>query len=616
MSLPQTATRTAAAGMVSTIDHAATAVGVDLLRRGGSAADAAVGANAVLAVTSPHACGPGGDVWALVHDSSGPPVALNAAGFAGSGADAARLRAQGFDRIPLRGHVASVTVPGAVDGWLALHRRFGRLPLAEVLAEAIRMASDGFAASPHLAERAPEVAGVAGNADIPPDLRPGEIVRRPGTARALQAVIERGRDGFYGGEFGRALLELGAGEYSPADLDTPVARWVEPVQTTAFGCDLWTVPPPSQGYLTLAGAWIADPLDFATPPTPDASTASGLASTASAAGLPSAAASAVPPAGLPNAAASAVPPAGLAASASPSAAADAHWAHLLVEAASMAAYDRHQVLHEGAEGRLLVHEARLAPRRAAIDAARAANIAPPPPLAPSSSPDPGTPPPSGSPDPGASAVPGSPGGLHGDTPVTGDTTYLCAVDADRMAVSLINSNASGFGAHLVAGDTGIFLHDRGIGFSLEPGHPALYAPGRRPPHTLAPVLVTRPDGALRMVLGTMGGDSQPQILLQLLHRILKLGQSPGRAVSAGRWVLAPDGRADGFSTWLPGHGRKVLVEDPASGWTSELTALGHTVEEAAPGAGFGHAHVIEATAAGTLAGAADPRSLTGAAAGL
>ena len=613
MSLPQTATRTAAAGMVSTIDHAATAVGVDLLRRGGSAADAAVGANAVLAVTSPHACGPGGDVWALVHDSSGPPVALNAAGFAGSGADAARLRAQGFDRIPLRGHVASVTVPGAVDGWLALHRRFGRLPLAEVLAEAIRMASDGFAASPHLAERAPEVAGVAGNADISPDLRPGEIVRRPGTARALQAVIERGRDGFYGGEFGRALLELGAGEYSPADLDTPVARWVEPVRTTAFGCDLWTVPPPSQGYLTLAGAWIADPLDFATPPTPDA-----------------------------------------------------RWAHLLVEAASMAAYDRHQVLHEGAEGRLLVHEARLAPRRAAIDAARAANIAPPPPLAPSSSPDPGTPavpgspgglhgdpavpgspgpgvparpgsspgpgapPPSGSPGGlappgsfagphGAPAVPGSPGspgGLHGDTPVTGDTTYLCAVDADRMAVSLINSNASGFGAHLVAGDTGIFLHDRGIGFSLEPGHPALYAPGRRPPHTLAPVLVTRPDGALRMVLGTMGGDSQPQILLQLLHRILKLGQSPGRAVSAGRWVLAPAGRADGFSTWLPGHGRKVLVEDPASGWTSELAALGHTVEEAAPGAGFGHAHVIEATAAGTLAGAADPRSLTGAAAGL
>lgn len=569
--LPRTVTRTAAAGMVSTIDHAATAVGVDLLRRGGSAADAAVGANAVLAVTSPHACGPGGDVWALVHHSDGaPPAALNAAGFAGAGADAARLRAQGFDRIPLRGHIASVTVPGAVDGWLALHRRFGRLPLAEVLAEAIRMAADGFAASPHLAERASEVAGVAGNTDIAADLRPGQIVRRPGTARALEAVAERGRDGFYGGEFGQALLEFEGGEYSPADLATPVARWVEPVRVSAFGCDLWTVPPPSQGYLTLASAWIADGLDFDAP----LAGSSDSSPPASADGLDIGA---------------------------PAAAADGRWAHLLVEAASMAAYDRHRVLHEGAEGRILVHEARLAPRRGAIDPVRAANAA-----APAAS---------GDTVAGGAAFAG-PGGPIGGAAASGDTTYLCAVDADRMGVSLINSNASGFGAHLVAGATGIFLHDRGIGFSLDPGHPALYAPGRRPPHTLAPALVTRPDGALRMVLGAMGGDSQPQILLQLLHRILRLGQSPGRAVSAGRWVLAPDDGADGFSTWLPGRGRKVLIEDPASGWASELAALGHAAEEAPPGAGFGHAHVIEVTAGGALAGAADPRSLTGAAAGL
>lgn len=550
--LPRTVTRTAVAGMVSTIDHAATAVGVDLLRRGGSAADAAVGANVVLAVTSPHACGPGGDLWALVHDGSGPPAALNAAGFAGFGADAARLRAQGLDRIPLRGHISSVTVPGAVDGWLALHGRYGRLPLAEVLAEAVRMASDGFAASPHLADRASEVADVEGNTDIAADLRPGGIVRRPGTARALEAIAAHGRDGFYGGEFGRALLDLGAGEYSPADLETPIARWVEPVRATAFGCDLWTVPPPSQGYLTLASAWIADGLGGLDLGSPDSSTP----------------------------------------------AADGRWAHLLVEAASMAAYDRHQALHEGAEGRILVHPARLTPRRDAIDPARAANIVAPAAAA----------------DHNSTADPVSTGGPVGAAD-PGDTTYLCAVDADRMGVSLINSNASGFGAHLVAGDTGIFLHDRGIGFSLEPGHPALYAPGRRPPHTLAPALVTRPDGALRMVLGTMGGDSQPQILLQLLHRILKLGQSPGEAISAGRWTLAPLGDADGFSTWRPGNRRKVLIEDPASGWAPELAALGHAVEEA-PDAGFGHAHVIEATAAGTLAAAADPRALIGAAAGL
>ena len=152
--LPSAVTRASVSGMVSTVDHLATGVGVDLLRRGGSAADAAVGANAVLAVTSPHMCGPGGDVWALVHDGgSGPPTALDAAGFAGSGADPERLRAQGHGEMPLHGDVASVTVPGAVDGWLALHDRYGRLTLADVLAEAIRIADDGFAASPLLAER-------------------------------------------------------------------------------------------------------------------------------------------------------------------------------------------------------------------------------------------------------------------------------------------------------------------------------------------------------------------------------------------------------------------------------------------------------------------------------
>ena len=161
--LPSAVTRTSVSGMVSTVDHLATGVGVDLLRRGGSAADAAVGANAVLAVTSPHMCGPGGDVWALVHEGgSGPPTALDAAGFAGSGADPDRLRAQGLDEMPLHGDVASVTVPGAVDGWLALHARYGRLPLADVLAEAIRIADNGFAASPLLAERSGEVAGVDG----------------------------------------------------------------------------------------------------------------------------------------------------------------------------------------------------------------------------------------------------------------------------------------------------------------------------------------------------------------------------------------------------------------------------------------------------------------------
>ena len=511
--------------MVSTVDHLATGVGVDLLRRGGSAADAAVGANAVLAVTSPHMCGPGGDVWALVHEGgSGPPTALDAAGFAGSGANADRLRAQGCDEMPLHGDVASVPVPGAVDGWLALHSRYGRLSLAEVMAEAIRVAEVGFAASPLLADRSGEVAGVDGNTDIGADLRAGAVVRRPGTGRAFRAVVEHGREGFYGGEFGEGLIALGAGEYTSDDLARPVARWVEPVRAEAFGQVLWTVPPTSQGYLTLAGAWIADGLDLG-----DAD--------------------------------------------------DGRWAHLLIEAASQAAHDRFRALYDGADGQALVDPARLAPRRSAIDPRRASNVAAP--------------------------------------AAAGDTTYLCAVDGDGMGVSLINSNASGFGAHLVAGTTGIFLHDRGIGFNLVPGHPAEYGPGRRPPHTLSPALVTSADGSLRQVLGTMGGDSQPQILLQLLARTLGLGQSPGAAIRAPRWVLGPDDSDAGFATWRPGQGRRVLVEDAATGWHESLAARGHTttLRDDAPHT-YGHAHLIEVTAQGTQAGAADPRSAIGVAAGL
>ncbi len=518
-------TRMSVSGMVSTVDHLATGVGVDLLRKGGSAVDAAVGANAVLAVVAPHMCGPGGDVWALVHPGgNSPPVALDAAGFAGSGADAARVREEGHTEIPVRDHICAVPVPGAVDGWLALHARFGRLELADVLAEAIRIAEHGFAASPLLADRASLVADVAGNADIPADLKTGGVILRPGTARSLRAIQSHGRDGFYGGEFGECLLEVGDGEYTEDDLSRPIARWVEPVCVDAFGHRLWTVPPSSQGYLTLAGARIADGLNL-----PDTD--------------------------------------------------DDLWAHLLIEAASQAAYDRTAVLFDGADGEALVAPSRLEPRRAAIDPNQAANVEFP---------------------------------VH-----NGDTTYLCAVDGDGMGVSLINSNASGFGAHIVCGSTGIFLHDRGIGFSLEDGHPAMYQPGKRPPHTLSPALVTNPDGSLRQVVGTMGGDSQPQILLQILARTLGLGQSVGVAIRAPRWVLAPDDYGVGFATWKPGQTRRVLIEDAATGWHEPLAVRGHhtALVENDPSS-FGHAHLIEVTEHGSLAGAADPRALIGIAAGL
>ena len=130
----------------------------------------------------------------------------------------------------------------------------------------------------------------------------------------------------------------------------------------------------------------------------------------------------------------------------------------------------------------------------------------------------------------------------------GDTTHLCAQDADGLGVSLTQSNTLDFGSHLVEPATGVFLHNRGVGFSLVPGHPAEVAPGRRPPHTLSPMLVTDTDGALTHLVGAMGGDAQPQIIVQLLARLLRAGHNPATAITAPRLTLdAPS--AGPFRLW-------------------------------------------------------------------
>jgi len=242
-------------GMVCTVDQLASSAGVAVLRAGGSAADAAVAAGAVLAVTTQHMCGMGGDLFALVHSGGPSPATLASVGRAGSGASAAALRADGFDEMPMRADVRSATVPGCVDGWLALHGRFGRLPLAEVLAPAREYAVSGFPASPLLSRAVRRIGGVPGADDYfrSGPVRVGGMMRRPLLARAFDAIVEGGREAFYGGEFGAGLIDLGRGLFTADDLARSCAGWETPLRVRAWGHDVWTVPPPSQGYLTLAG---------------------------------------------------------------------------------------------------------------------------------------------------------------------------------------------------------------------------------------------------------------------------------------------------------------------------------------------------------------------------
>ena len=510
--------------MVASADQLATQAGMSILAQGGNAVDAAIATNAAIAVTGPHMCGMGGDLYALIHDGT-QVHALNSTGRAGSGSDAARLRSEGHTEMPFRHDIRIVTVPGCVDGWCALHERFGRLPLAQLLAPAIRLAEDGFPASPLLIGAfalLDDQARESLHEVVEQARRPGDRVRRPGAARALRAIAENGRDGLYLGEFGEGLRRIGGGLYSEADLATPGATWVAPLSQDAFGRRLHTIPPNSQGYLLLGSAALADRLPL--PADPD----------------------------------------------------DPQWAHLLVEAAKAAGYDRPVVLHENADGPALL--ATIAQRLGSIDPTAASRRVPP--------------------------------------TFDGDTTYLCTVDHDRMGVSLIQSNASNFGSWLVEPNTQINLHNRGLGFSLQHGHPGELAPGRRPPHTLSPALATNPDGSLAAVFGTMGGDGQPQILLQVATRLFHHGLSPAAALHAGRWILK--GPVTGFDTWTAPAGPQVLIEGHAPAeWRAALTERGHTVVVSPPyDSAFGHAHAIVVEPDGMLSGAADPRTRIGSVAGL
>ncbi|HEX2144621.1 MAG TPA: gamma-glutamyltransferase [Glycomyces sp.] len=503
-------------GVVCSVDPLVSGIGRDVLANGGNAVDAAIAAGAALTVVAPHLCGLGGDLFALVHvPGETTPAYLNASGRAGSGADPEGLRAEGHSVMPFRGDLRSTTVPGCVDGWFAMHERYGTRPMDELLAPAIALASGGWPATAMLAKAGRTLDGVEGAEDLV-GLEAGATVRRERTAAALRAAADGGRDGFYLGDFGRGLIELGKGLYTEADLAASQANWEKPLSVDAFGHRVWAAAPNSQGYLLLLALAIADRLDLPADP------------------------------------------------------GDPLWAHYLVEASRLAGYDRPERLFEGADVSDLLAAA--ADRAARISPERQAEVS--------------------------------------MRQAAGGTTYMAVLDGNGMGVSYIQSNAAGFGTWLFEPRTGIGLQNRGTGFNLVPGHPAEFGPGKRPPHTLVPALVTRADGSLRLVAGTMGGDSQPQIVAQLIARVIHSGESVESAVRAPRWRLHPG--ETGFGTWTGEYEIDVELEHGSpQPWSAGLTERGHVAAWAAAGSGFGHAHLIEVDEDGRVEGAGDPRAETG-----
>jgi gamma-glutamyltranspeptidase/glutathione hydrolase len=250
-------------GIVAASQPLAVAAGLEALARGGSAADAAVAAAAALNVTEPTSTGLGGDCFALYYEARSRRLfALNGSGRAPAGLSLGRLASEGYDRELPPYHAYTITVPGACAGWCDLAERFGRLPLGDVLAPAIRLAEGGFPVAPltaHFWERGADnqLKTAPGGQELTIDgraPRAGETFRNPGLARALEKIAAGGKDAFYQGEIAEAIagaIQAAGGCLAVEDLAAHQSTWEEPIGVTYRGVSVWECPPNGQGLAAL-----------------------------------------------------------------------------------------------------------------------------------------------------------------------------------------------------------------------------------------------------------------------------------------------------------------------------------------------------------------------------
>lgn len=246
-------------GIIATPHHAATDAGVQVLRGGGNAVDAAVAADAVLCVVYPHMTSVGGDLFALVWPAGADrPVGLAGAGRSGSLANLDELAARGHREMPEHGALP-VTVPGTVEAWGRLVERFGSLGLEPLMAPAAAAARDGFAVTARLAEflvRESEWLHREEQARLLlPALKAGMALRNPDLASVLDDIGRNGFNGFYRGEVGRAIaaaLERRDGLVTAEDMARHRSAWVEPVAFEYRGTTIYELPPPTQGLAAAA----------------------------------------------------------------------------------------------------------------------------------------------------------------------------------------------------------------------------------------------------------------------------------------------------------------------------------------------------------------------------
>lgn len=260
-------------GMAATSQPLAAAAAVRVLQQGGNAIDAAIAANAVLGVVEPMSCGLGGDLFAIVWDAkSGKLYGLNASGRSPAAATIELFRERHLEHIPIHGPL-SWSVPGCLDGWDELRRRFGSRSWAELLEPAIRYAEDGFPVTEIIARdwkgAEPELARIPTSAAcfLPGGHAPkaGAVFRNPQLAQSLKTIVSGGRDAFYRGSIARSVVAYSqsvGGLFSEADFAEHTSTWVDPVSVNYRGYDVWELPPNTQGIAALQMLNLLEPYDL------------------------------------------------------------------------------------------------------------------------------------------------------------------------------------------------------------------------------------------------------------------------------------------------------------------------------------------------------------------
>jgi gamma-glutamyltranspeptidase/glutathione hydrolase len=467
-------------GMAATEQPLASLAAVDILRKGGSAVDAAIAANAVLGVMEPVLNGIGGDCFVIVYDPKTHTLyGYNGSGWSPKDRDLAKMQAEvaaayrkagmkPSDQIPLVGSLP-VTVPGVVDTWFALHKRFGKLPIAEDLAPAIAYARNGFPVTEIVAKywqgnwkafeknrglieefaNAQHTYLIDGHTP-----RQGEVFRNPDLANTLSMIAKGGRDAFYKGTIAHTMADYFkriGGDLRYTDFADFHGEWVQPESVNYRGYDVYELPPNGQGFAALEMLNILKGFDLK-------KMGVGTADTLTAE----------------------IEAKRLAYEDLAKFYADPRFYHAPIKGLLSDKY--------ADERRKLIH----------LDHAN--------------------------PDIG----PGDPKLFNGDT------TDFETADNNGMMVSMIQSNYAGMGSGLVADHLGFMFQDRGALYSLHAGDANVYAPRKRPFHTIIPAFVMK-GGTPWLAFGVMGGDMQPQGHVQVLVNLIDFGMNVQEAGDAARW---------------------------------------------------------------------------------